>query len=383
MNILLIGGTGCLSSAVTAEALRQKISVSMLNRGNRPVPDGVELIKANCDDVVGIETLLRGRQFDSVIDFLCFNERQLWQSFNLYSKHCLQYVFISSCAVYANTTDEVKTEESSKVQPEWEYSVNKWKCEELLATLAKGSCCRTTVVRPRVAYGSTRIPYGISPKYGYHWTLVARAKAGKPLIGWNGGLNYTNMIRVEDFAVGVVGLLCNPKAYGEAFNICGDETPTYGQVLGAMESALGFSIPVIDVDSGFLAREMPERAGEILAARSRNSVCSNEKIKRVVPGFRQSIFIKEGVAMTLDAYLANGYQQGIDWKYDADSDRILRKWLALHGESSKARNLRFVDYLGNATRTERHLYYSTVYRDNRLFRFAGKVRRATNKIIGL
>jgi len=52
----------------------------------------------------------------------------------------------------------------------------------------------------------THIPYGISPQYGYHWTLIARILSGKPIIRWNGGINRCNMMRVEDFAVGVIGL---------------------------------------------------------------------------------------------------------------------------------------------------------------------------------
>ncbi|UKI17683.1 MAG: hypothetical protein L6V80_05815 [Bacteroidales bacterium] len=49
MNILLIGGTGVLSSAVTIEAIRQGFDVTMINRGNRMnrVPQCVELIKAD------------------------------------------------------------------------------------------------------------------------------------------------------------------------------------------------------------------------------------------------------------------------------------------------------------------------------------------------
>ena len=34
------------------------------------------------------------------------------------------------------------------------------------------------------------------------------------------------MMRVEDFAVGVIGLIGKDEAYNEAFNVCGDETPS-------------------------------------------------------------------------------------------------------------------------------------------------------------
>ena len=49
MKLLIIGGTGVLSSAVVNEALKQNIEVSIVNRGKKKniIPDGVKLIKAD------------------------------------------------------------------------------------------------------------------------------------------------------------------------------------------------------------------------------------------------------------------------------------------------------------------------------------------------
>ena len=71
MNILIIGGTGVLSSAVTSEALKKGLTVTMINRGHRTIPEGVELIKADMNDHELIKEKLAGRQFDAVMDFLC------------------------------------------------------------------------------------------------------------------------------------------------------------------------------------------------------------------------------------------------------------------------------------------------------------------------
>ena len=52
MNVLIIGGTGVLSSAVTNEALRQGFKVTMINRGSRSnlIPDNVEFLKSDKND---------------------------------------------------------------------------------------------------------------------------------------------------------------------------------------------------------------------------------------------------------------------------------------------------------------------------------------------
>ena len=358
MNILIVGGTGVLSSAVTAEALKKGIVVTMINRGRRTISDGVELIKADMNDHQLIAERLEGRQFDAVIDFLCYTDAQTEKSVNLYTKYTKQYFYISSCAVYdtASLNGQAASEDSKKVLPIWSYSVNKWKSEELLIRLFKGKDTKYTVIRPCVTYGDTRIPYGISPKYGFHWTLCARILAGKPIIRWNGGVNRCNMTRVEDFAVGVVGLIGNPKAYNESFNICGDEAPTWNEVLAVLGELLGKDVITVDIPSNFYAKKLPEKAGEILGGRSIDTINSNQKIKRVVPAFKQTLSLKEGIEKTLEAYKCQNYQQGIDWGFDGNTDRIIKAWCKHEGIRSNDYNTDFVDYLGNATEKDKRIY---------------------------
>lgn len=211
----------------------------------------------------------------------------------------------------------------------WNYSINKWKSEEFLMSLIGGTDVKYTIVRPCITYGDTRIPYGIAPQYGYHWTLVSRIIHGKPLIRWNEGKNRTNMMRVEDFAVGVMGLIGNPKAYNEAFNICGDEAPTFNDVLEELSKLVKVRPKIVDIDSTFYAKELPYRAGEILGGRSIDALNSNEKIKSVVPDFKQSIYLKEGLELTYKSYIENNYQCGIDWKFEGETDQVIKNGVNL------------------------------------------------------
>lgn len=380
MNILIIGGTGVLSTAVVKEALKQGIGVTMINRGHRVklIPQEAELIKADKNDFGTIQKALKGRHFDAVMDYLCYSDKETTQSFNFYSQYAKQYFFISSCAVYNTSLGGIFKEDSPKVLPVWDYSVNKWASEQHLMALASHTDVKYTIIRPCVTYGDTRIPYGISPRYGYHWTLVARILNGKPIIRWNGGINRCNMMRVEDFAVGAVGLIGNPKAYNEAFNICGDETPSFNDVLNCLSELTGKPIKTIDIDSSFYAKELPERAGEILGGRSIDAINSNEKIKSVVPAFRQTIFLKEGIAKTYMAYKVNNYQHGIDWQFDGECDRIISAWCKKHSIDFSSYHLHFIDYLNNASWKNRLLYYLAYYRkrvDVRVLKILIKVCR--------
>lgn len=381
MNILIVGGTGVLSSAVTAEALRKGLAVTMINRGKRRIPDGVELIKSDKDDLQTIAKALEGRTFDAVMDYLCYTDAQTEKSARFYMKYTKQYFYISSCAVYdtASLNGQMADEDSKKVLPIWKYSVDKWASEEKIHAIFKGSGVNYTIIRPCVTYGDTRIPYGISPIYGYHWTLCARILAGKPIITWNEGKNRCNMTRVEDFAVGVVGLIGNTKAYGEAFNVCGDETPTFREVLDVLSEYLHKEVVTVDVSSEFYAKELPNRAGEILGGRSIDTINSNAKLKALVPEFKQTYSLKEGIYKTLDAYKAQGYQHGIDWKFDAETDRIIKSWIKSNKQKSSNFRIGFVDYQSTAGFKNRIAYWLFFHKNNPivhvLFSCAKKNRR--------
>ena len=381
MTLLIIGGTGVLSSAVTAEALRKGIAVTMINRGKRRIPEGVELIKADKDDHQTIARALEGRSFDVVMDFLCYTDAQTEKSARFYMKYTKQYFYISSCAVYdtASLNGQTADEESKKVLPIWKYSVDKWASEQKLKGLLKDTDVKYTIIRPCVTYGNTRVPYGIMPAYGYHWTLCARIIAGKPIITWNGGRNRCNMHSVDDIAVGVVGLIRNQKAYNEAFNICGNETPTFKEVLEAVSDYLHKEVITVDIPSEFYAKEFPSKAGEILGGRSIDTINSNVKLKAAVPEFKQTISLREGIAMTLDAYKAQDYQHGIDWVFDAETDRIIKLWLKNNNQDLNLYRIGFVNYLGTTSFKNKMTYWLTIHKMNPLLHVlvsgAKKIRR--------
>lgn len=336
----------------------------MINRGNRPIPDGVEHIKADKNDYFRIARALQGRKFDAVMDYLLFTDRDTEKSVDFYTQYTKQYFYISSCAVY-NTEElngKIGNEESAKELPVWSYSVNKWASEKMVVKLFENREAHYTIIRPCVTYGDTRIPYGISPQFGYDWTLVARVLNDKPIITWNEGHNRCNMTRVEDFAVGVVGLIGNPKAYNEAFNVCGDEFPQQGEVLDCIADIINHPVKKINIDAFFYASEIPYRRGELIGGRCIDSLNSNAKLKAAVPEFKHTYNLKMGIGKTINAYKIQNYQFGIDWRFDAETDRTIRKWCKVKGLKLDKKATVFVDYLGNATIKD-HIEYWFAFHD--------------------
>lgn len=381
MKLLIIGGTGVLSSAVVNEALKQNIEVTIVNRGKKKnvIPNGVRLIKADYRNEAIIKKELAGKHYDAVIDFICFNLKQIEYSINLLHKFADQYIFISTTCVYNTSLPGIKNEESEKVLKTWDYSINKWDCEKYLVKEGKELGFNYTIIRPCITYDDTRIPYGIMPPYGYHWTFVARILEGKPIIRWNGGTTRWNMMRVEDFAVGVVGVLGNPKAYGEAFNVSGDDSYSWNDVINALENLLGEKAVIFDMSSDEYGNYLSEKKGE-LTGRSLDQIVDNSKIKSIVKGFSSKYGLEEGMRKTLDAYRTENYQHGIDWYFDALTDYIIKKQCKIKHQNVSMYNLGFCDYLGNSTKKDKKQYYKTFYKDSLWMKLYNKLKLVKSKI---
>jgi nucleoside-diphosphate-sugar epimerase len=383
MKLLLVGGTGVLSTAITQEALRKNIEIFMINRGNRMelISPDIHLLKADIKDTKKVLSLLNDMYFDAVIDCICYTEKDIEYSFNLFKNKAKQYVFISSCAVYNTLICELCDEDAPKVLPVWQYSVDKNKCEEFLIKLANANQVHYTIIRPAVTYGNTRIPYGITPPYGYHWTIVERILHGKPVITWNNGENRCNITHVDDFAVGVVGLLGNHQAYNEAFNIVGDETPSWKEVLDVLSNLLNTEVKTIDVSSDYYAKEAPMKKGEILGGRSISAISSNKKVKLTVSDFKQTISLKEGLKRTIDYYKTHNYIYGIDYTFDADTDRIIAKYAKKKGISTKNMNLYFIDYFCNSSSNDKYNYFIHRNKDFVAIKIFILLKRIIKKIV--
>ena len=383
MKILLVGGTGVLSMAVTQQALKKRVEVYMINRGNRMewIPEGVHLLKADINDEKKIVALLDNLYFDAVIDFICYTDQQLEYSFNLFKDRTSQYVFISSCAVYGLGAGLNCDEDAPKILPVWQYSIDKNNSEEFLVRLAKNSNTNYTIIRPSVTYGDTRIPYGITPPYGFHWTLVERILHEKPIITWNRGENFCNITHVDDFAIGLVGLLGNEQAYNEAFNIVGDETPSWKDVLDVLSDLLNKEVKTFDIPSDYYASEIPHRKGEIVGGRSMSGSCSNLKIKSIVKGFKQTVSLQEGLKRTLDYYKNHNYIYGIDYSFDADTDRIIVKYAKENNISTKGFNLHFIDYLKQNYFKNRLVYIFNYHKEKQFVKFILFLHKMYRKMI--
>ena len=376
MKILVVGGTGILSTAVVERCIERGDSVTMINRGNRPnqIHPKATLIKCDIRDKNQLDNISKDLgEFDVVIDFLVFNASELNVSLQYFAKNTKQYVFISSAQVYNTSIGGLLTEDSPKPQKLWSYSVNKLECEKYLISYCKNNKINYTIIRPAVNYDGTRIPYGIFPPMGYHWTLVERIKHEKPIITWNHGQNRLNLTRVEDFAEATVGLMGNPKAYNEDFNVAGDNVYSWMDVLFVLGDLLGKKVVTFDLPVDYYYKELPKhQKEELVGGRANDMICSINKLKTLLPDFRPRYDLREGVKKTLDYYEKNNYLNGIDYVFDGDCDRIIKKYCRIKRIATPP-NCDYIDYFNGGKDYDKNSYYSPYYKDRISYRVKHKL----------
>ena len=338
-KILMIGGTGTISSAITRQLAESGHDLWLLNRGTRKneVPENVKQIAADIDDTDTVLRLLGDEQFDAVCEFIGFLPSQVERDIRLFRGRTKQYVYISSASAYNKpAANHVITEGTSLANPHWEYSRNKIACEELLMREYREQGFPVTIVRPSHTYCERGVPVSVHGLKG-SWQVLKRMMEGKQVIVHGDGSSLWTLTWNEDFARGFIGLLGNPKAIGEAFQIMSDEQLTWNQIYECVANALHVTPRLYHVSSDFLAAVAPKEwdfEGNLLGDKAVTVCFDCTKLKRAVPGFQATTRFDEGVRRCVAYLMAHPELQTEDPEFDVWCDRVIEAQDAARGSFS-------------------------------------------------
>lgn len=188
----------------------------------------------------------------------------------------------------------------------------------MLAELAESHGFPVTVVRPSHTYDRTSVPFDGG------WTVVDRMRRGQPVAVHGDGTSLWTITHTDDVAVGLVGLLGNAAAVGEAFHITNSVPITWDHIFRAMGGAAGVADPVLaHVASESITAVEPEWGPRLLGDVSHSMVFDNSKVAALVADFDPSIPFEQGAAEIVEWHDAHPEQQSIDPQVNATIDRIL------------------------------------------------------------
>ena len=326
MKALLIGGTGTISSAITTLAIARGWEIYLLNRGNKPLPEGARSIIADARDEQALRKAVSGRAFDVVVDFIAFTEEDVQRDFAVFQGMTGQFIFISSASAYQKPIALLPITESTPLaNPYWQYSRDKIACEAYLMARYREDGFPVTIVRPSHTYCEDSVPVGLHGDNG-SWQVLQRMREGKPVLIHGDGASLWTFTHNSDFAKGFVGLMGNPHALGENAHITSDESLSWNQAYSVIAQKLGVELRAFYMPSAYISQmgraEGYDFEGGLLGDKSCTVLFDNAKIKRLVPGFCCTMRYDQGVELALEYILAHEECRPADPQFDAFCDRM-------------------------------------------------------------
>lgn len=326
---LFIGGTGTISTAISKLVLQAKDwELYVLNRGSRNniLPSNVKTIVVNdINDEAEVARSLSNMEFDCVCDFIAFVPTQVERDFRLFNGRVKQFMYISSASAYQKPiSNHIITEGTPLANPYWQYSRDKIACESFLMEKYRENGFPITIIRPSHTYDERSIPLGVHGKNG-SWQVVKRMLAGKPVIIHGDGTSLWTMTHNSDFAKGFFGLMGNPHAIGESFQITSDESLTWNQIYQCIADCLNVPLNAYHVSSEFLAATSDyDLTGSLIGDKANTVIFDNSKLKRVVPNFKPSVRFDQGIRATIEYVLTHPEYQKEDIEFDTWCDKVIQ-----------------------------------------------------------
>ena len=323
LRVLYLGGTGTISASCVRLSVETGMHVAMVNRGrnenDRSLPDGVEALIADVSDDAALSAAIGDRTFDAVVNFLSYDAEDARRMVSLFGPRTRQYVHVSSASIYAKPVWQAPISESTPTapNPHLPYATAKWRAEQALQDAHVTQGFPLTVVRPSHTYDDA------NPPLPGGWTVVDRIARGEEVPVHGDGTSLWTLTHSEDFAQGLVGLLGNPRAVGETFNITGSDVYTWDQIYTIVAEALGVAPRLVHVASEMYPLVAPEWfwSGEVLGDIGHSAVFDTTKIRTFVPGFAPRLTFHRAASRM------------VEWrrdhpdttKTDADTDAVLTR----------------------------------------------------------
>ncbi len=326
MRILFIGGTGIISSACSELALQRGHELFLLcrNQSPRAVPQGAKVLRGDVREVESAKAALGDLRFDAVVNFVAFEPEHIETDLKLFSGRTGQYVFISSASAYKKPVDQWPITEATPLHnPYWQYSRNKIACEERLARAYREQGFPATIVRPSHTYDKTLLPFD---PYLAGYTVLRRMLDGKPIVVHGDGTSLWVLTHHRDFAHGLLGLLGQPKALGEAFHVTSDEVLTWNQIFQQVGRAAGVEPTLVHVPSEVIARHHSDWGAGLLGDKAHSVIFDNTKLKRLVPDYCAKIPFCQGATEIVRFYLENPHFEALRPDVAHLMDKLCSEW---------------------------------------------------------
>lgn len=296
MKVLIIGGTGTISTAITRQLLDGRAAeIIHFNRGNHRSPEGVTAWVGDRRDESLLEKLVtEAGAIDCVIDMVGFEAGEVQSAIRVFKGRVGQYVFCSTVDVYTKQADRYPITEKANREPlpSFPYAYRKAECERLLFEAYDKEGFPITILRPAQTYGGIS---GAIASIGNGNYQMRRLREGREIILHGDGTSIWPACHRDDVARAFVRSIGNPAAIGKAYNVAGEEWMTFNQYWRTAAEELGAAEPrMVHIPTDVLANMLPNEASWCAENFRYNNMFDNSEARRDLD-FRCTISWRDGI----------------------------------------------------------------------------------------
>ena len=182
MNVLIIGGTGLISTGIVSALEERGATITVFNRGQTDdrLGRGVRRLVGDRRNFPAFEQAMAAAgPWDVVIDMICFRPDEAESALRAFAGRCGHFIFCSTVCTYGNTQAIVPTLETTPQAPHSDYGRGKLACEQLFLRAHAGGKMPATILRPSHTYGPGG---GIINNLGTDPTFLERLRQGRPVV---------------------------------------------------------------------------------------------------------------------------------------------------------------------------------------------------------
>lgn len=298
MKVLIIGGTGLISTGIVAHLRARSAQITLFNRGKRAKnANDLPVIVGDRNVPAEFEERLARERFDVVIDMICFSPAQAEATVRACAGRTQQLIFCSTVCTYGiDIPPHVLVDETCPLLPTSEYARNKVTCEQTFQRAAAAGQFQTTIIRPSNTYGPGASLIDQMEFDSVVWDRVAH---GLPVLLAGDGIGLWQATHRHDVGRVFAHAAGNPKTYGEAFNATRDHVFTWRDYYREAAQALGTQAQVVLAPAGWVTAQNPKRFSFLDEITRYHGAYSSEKAKTTMPEFRCEIGFVDGARETI------------------------------------------------------------------------------------
>lgn len=323
MNILVIGGTGFISSRLVEKLLQSGHKVVAYTRGKtkNKISQNSNLIFETGDrnDKKQLQNLLAKYKFDVVYDMIAYLPEESELMIKIFKGKIKRFIHCSTISVYMVShdvqcpiTEDQDDGELMEYFPRnpfgMDYGINKRKCEDVLWNAYGRFEFPVSMIRPTFVCG----PQDYA-KRDFFW--IERIMDGKPLLVPGSGDFAFQNVYVDDVAKAFHDLLLYEKSIGESYNVAAEEIFSVNDYLKTLSKLLNKNPEIIHIDQK-IYDELPislNPKGDVFPYNlRRTAIFSLYKIKKDL-NYKATPF-EEWMKKTIDWYINEfeGHSLGYD-----------------------------------------------------------------------